>query len=231
MMTRKLTGEEEATGGGGDLTGDGDREEGITVTAVDQPRRQRTEVERIAEAVRGNAEPLLEWPRRGQEPVNEYGHVGLFTQAFPTLFPMASADISHVDPARLRVKTIEFGEWLAHLMSLEDGRYARHPRFRSYAWNLLQRKRAAQTGRMFMRRDEEARGISAEELQELLAGGNRYIENQLHYFASSLRGTPQWKLARRFELLDLIEEVGMPTFFVTTSAADLHWPDLQLLMM
>ncbi|KAF0310335.1 hypothetical protein FJT64_018670 [Amphibalanus amphitrite] len=82
-----------------------------------------------------------------------------------------------------------------------------------------------------MKRDEEARGISAEELQQVLAGGNRTIEHQLHYFASSLRGTPQWKRARRFELLDLIEEVGMPAFFLTTSAADLHWPDLQLLMM
>ena len=82
-----------------------------------------------------------------------------------------------------------------------------------------------------MRRDEEARAISAEELHELLAGGNRSIENKLHYFARSLRGTLQWKLARRSELLDLIKEVGMPTFFLTTSAADLHWPDLQLLMM
>ena len=222
---------EEAAGGGGDLTGDADREEATTVTAVGQRRRQPTEVERIAQAVEGSAEPPLEWPRRAQEPVNEYGHIGLFTQAFPTLFPMASADISHVDPTCPRAKHVEYGEWLAHLMSLEDGRYARHPRFRYYVWNLLQRKRAAQTGRVFMRRDEEARGISAEELQQVLAGGNRSVEHQLHYFASSLRGTPQWKRARRSELLDLIEEVGMPTFFFTTSAADLHWPDLQLLMM
>ena len=222
---------EEAAGGSGDLTGDADREEATTVTAVDQRRRQPTEVERIAQAVEGNAEPPLEWPQRGHEPVNEYGHIGLFTQAFPTLFPKASADISHVDPNCPRVKNVEYGEGLAHLMSLEDGRYARHPRFRYYVWNLLQRKRAAQTGRVFMRRDEEARAISAEELHELLAGGNRSIENKLHYFARSLRGTLQWKLARRSELLDLIKEVGMPTFFLTTSAADLHWPDLQLLMM
>ena len=89
---------EEAAGGGGDLTGDADREEATTVTAVDQRRRQPTEVERIAQAVGGNAEPPLQWPQRGHEPVNEYGHIGLFTQAFPTLFPKASADISHVDP-------------------------------------------------------------------------------------------------------------------------------------
>ena len=104
------------------------------------------------------------------------------------------------------------------VISLKDGRYIRQPMFRYYVWDPLQRTRAAQTGRVFMRRYEEARGISAEELRELLTGGNRSIENQLHYFASSLRGTPQWKHARRSEPLDLNEEVGMSTFFFTTSA-------------
>ena len=73
--------------------------------------------------------------------------------------------------------------------------------------------------------------MTAEELQQLLAAGNTTLELQLQYFGSSLRGTPQWKRARRSELLDLIEELGMPTFFFTTSAADIHWPDLQLLLM
>ena len=176
---------EEPGGGGGDPARDVETEEATTVTAVEHQRSQLTEVERIAQAVGGNAEPLLEWPLRGQEPVNEYIHIGLFTQAFPTLFPMASADISHVDPTHPRQKNVNYGEWLPHLMSLEDGRYARHPRFRYYAWNLLQRKRAAQTGRVFLKRDEEARGMSAEELQRLLTGDNNTIQNQLHYLPAA----------------------------------------------
>ena len=73
--------------------------------------------------------------------------------------------------------------------------------------------------------------MSAEELQRLLSGGNTSIQNKLMYFGSSLRGSLQWKKTRRSELLDLIDEKGLPTFFITLSAADLHWPDLQSMMM
>ena len=222
---------EEVAGGGGDPAREVDPEDATVVTAVDATRPQPTEAEHIAHTLGPDATTPLEWPRRGDRPVNEYTQIGLFTMAFPALFPKASADITHVDPERPRTKKVDFGEWLAHLMSLEDGRFARHPRFRYYAWNMLQRKRATQTGRVFLKRDEEARNMTAEELQQILDAGNRSLEGQLQYFGSTLRGTPQWKNARRFELLDLIEELGMPTFFFTTSAADIHWPDLQLLMM
>ena len=40
----------------------------------------------------------------------------------------------------------------------------------------------------------------------------------------------QWKLSRRMELYDMIDFLGIPTFFMTLSAADTHWPDLQLLL-
>ena len=222
---------EEVAGGGGDPAREVDPEDATVVTAVDATRPQPTEAEHIAHTLGPDATTPLEWPRRGERPVNEYTQIGLFTMAFPGLFPKASADITHVDPERPRTKKVDFGEWLAHLMSLEDGRFARHPRFRYYAWNMLQRKRATQTGRVFLKRDEEARNMTAEELQQILDAGNRSLEGQLQYFGSTLRGTPQWKNARRFELLDLIEELGMPTFFFTTSVADIHWPDLQLLIM
>ena len=221
----------EVDGGGGDSAREVDPEEVTVFTAVNPQQPQPTESERIDHALGDDANNPLEWPRRGERPINEYSHVGLFTQSFPTLFPRASADITHVDPERPRTKKVDYGDWLAHLLAFEDGRFARHPRFRYYAWNVIQRKRASQTGRVFLRRDEEARDMTAEELQQLLAAGNRSLEYQLQYFGSTLRGTPQWKRARRAELLDVIEEMGMPTFFFTTSAADIHWPDLQLLMM
>ena len=113
--------------------------------------------------------------------MNEASHIRLSHSYFQTSFlwpPRTS--VTSTRPIR------DYGEWLSHLMSLKDGHYARHPRVLYYARNLLQRKRAAQTGRVFLRRDEEARGMSAEELQELLAGGNSSIPNQLHRFARGL---------------------------------------------
>ena len=60
--------------------------------------------------------------------------------------------------------------------------------------------------------------------------GSRAIEFGLTHFGGHIRGTLQWKLSRRLELYDMVEFIGLPTFFLTLSAADAHWPDLQLLM-
>jgi hypothetical protein len=44
-----------------------------------------------------------------------------------------------------------------------------------------------------------------------------------------MHGTPQWKAQRKAELIDMVEDIGLPTFFVTFSAADHNWPNLQRL--
>ena len=49
------------------------------------------------------------------------------------------------------------------------------------------------------------------------------MSNRLEWWSQNLRGTAAWKKARRGELRDFVATVGLPTFFVTLSAADLHW--------
>ena len=92
--------------GGGDAGNDEDAEGATTVTAVNMQRPQLTEAEHIANALGTGTGTNLQWPRRGEQPVNEYSQVGMFTQAFPTLFPEAAADITHVDPERPRRKKL-----------------------------------------------------------------------------------------------------------------------------
>ena len=97
------------------------------------PQPQPTEAQRIAHALGDDAIAPLEWPHRDERSVNEYSHVALFAQPFPTLFPKATADIIHVDPERPRTKEVDYGDWLAHPMAFEYGYFARHPGFRYYA--------------------------------------------------------------------------------------------------
>ena len=49
------------------------------------------------------------------------------------------------------------------------------------------------------------------------------LSSRLECWPQSLRGTAAWKKARRGELRDVMATIGLPTFFVTLSAADLHW--------
>jgi hypothetical protein len=43
---------------------------------------------------------------------------------------------------------------------------------------------------------------------------------------ASVRGTPAYWEKTKFEVLAMIRQLGIPTFFLTVSAADLKWPDM-----
>jgi hypothetical protein len=46
------------------------------------------------------------------------------------------------------------------------------------------------------------------------------------YQASNLRGTKAFWHARANELRDMVEQLGLPTIFLTLSCADGHWDEL-----
>jgi hypothetical protein len=83
----------------------------------------------------------LPWPAFGP-PLSEYTTEGLFTMAFPTLFPTGKANF--MCPCH---KHLALHEWVKHLMCYRDSRFAHHPRFRFFALNMIFRHRAMQQGR------------------------------------------------------------------------------------
>ena len=64
--------------------------------------------------------PLM-WPSIGGMPLNEFTTEGYFTCAFPT----GAADF-----LGQRQVPVTIGNYFKHLMQFDDGRFARHPRFR-----------------------------------------------------------------------------------------------------
>ena len=203
-----------------------DEEMTTEITAIEDFHGERTEEEQIHRVMN---DPVA-WPRQENAPTNEYSEPGLFTKCFPTLFPRASADLHHNPPNNLRIEPVTLPQWLKHLMCYKDGRFARHHRFRYYTYNMLQRRRASETGRVFMKRNENQRAMSLDELNELLQHGNKSIEIGLMHFGSNIRGTKMWKVSKRLELKDMIDFIGPPTFFCTCSCADVHWPFMQKLL-
>ena len=232
LPTETLADNEENTSVNEDQPSEENNEEMTEFTSIDDVRGTTTEIDHIRTAVNDGAtvaEQPVQWPRQNNSPANEYNVSGLFTQLFPTLFPKATADHSRT-PDHLALSQVKRAEWIKHLMCFHDGRFARHPRFRYQVYDMIQRQRANETGRVFVRRNEEQRDIPLEDLRTALQEGQNAIEWGLLHFGSSIRGTTQWKLSKRLELADMIAFLGMPTFFITFSAADLHWPDLQYLL-
>lgn len=167
----------------------------------------------------------LNWPTIGRHPIREFEYPGYISMAFPALFPTGDADYNQPrnDPLTAR-------DYFRHLLYYRDGRFANDPRFRFFAFNTVMRWQAMRSGSMFVRRNKELEGKTVAELRQMVAarGG---LAREIMFYGNKLRGTRQYWGARRSELLDLIDQVGLPTFFMTLSAADLHWPDLFRLLL
>eukprot|EP00919_Chromeraceae_sp_WS-2016_P064156 GHVR01151780.1.p1 GENE.GHVR01151780.1~~GHVR01151780.1.p1 ORF type:complete len:246 (-),score=7.24 GHVR01151780.1:131-868(-) len=93
---------------------------------------------------------------------------------------------------------------------------------------MIQRHRAIQTSKIFLKKGGDNIPQTIEEVQNLTHEHASVIINRLQRFSGSIRGTPGWNIARRGE--DLIDQLGMPHWFDTISSADTHWPQLQKLL-
>ena len=167
----------------------------------------------------------LSWPSSG-EPLSEFTTEGLFTKAFPVLFPLGRADFSL--PRR---KSLALYEWVKHLMRYRDPRFARHPRFRFFALNLIFRHRAMGRGKFLFSRDVGCHNMTVAELRNALnRDGGQILASKIVRCLQTVRGTRPYWYMEGAKLRDMIEQIGPPTLFYTLSMADLSWPDLHRLM-
>ena len=112
----------------------------------------------------------------------------------------------------------------------DDGRFAKHCRFRYFALNTEMRWRALQSGRIYLHQNPDDDHLTIEELRDMVGReGVDYSTRVVHY-ASTLRGTRQYWTKQRSRLIAMVDSLGMPTIFFTHSAADLQWPELAHLL-
>ena len=167
----------------------------------------------------------LPWPLSGPA-LSEYTTNGLFTMAFPSLFPCGKAD--YASPRRAK---LELYEWVKHLMRYRDARFAIHPRFRFFALNLIFRHRAMSRGKFLFTRNVGHRDMTVGQLKNRLKNNDgAQLASKIIRCVQTVRGTrPYWSLEGA-KLRDMIYQIGTPTFFYTLSMADMSWPDLHKMM-
>ena len=186
--------------------------------------RTLTEQENVQQSLHQSTSTLM-WPNRGSSPVNEFTSEGYFSCSFPTLFPTGAAEFLGA-----RINNVTIGNYFKHLLLYDDGRFAKHCRFRYFALNTEMRWRALQTGRVYVRQNLEDAHLSVEQLRDMIGREGERFSNRVLYYAASLRGTRQYWLRQRRNLIAMIDTLDIPTIFFTHSAADLQWPDLAQLI-
>lgn len=154
---------------------------------------------------------ILPWPDRGQSPINEFSTEGYFSCAFPTLYPTGMGDF--LAP---RIHAVTIGNYFKHLMLYNDGRFAKHCRFRYFALNTEMRWRALQTGRIYVRQNPEDDHLTIEDLRDMVGCAGENFSNCVLHYATSLRGTRQYWMQQRSRLIAMVDTLGIPTIFLLT---------------
>ncbi|KAK3918290.1 Ribonuclease 3 [Frankliniella fusca] len=165
----------------------------------------------------------LKWASMSHNPVKEKDTPGFMPSAFPTLYPHGTADIND---ARQEIKTADY---FRHLMNYHDGRFAQHPTFRFFAYNVWQRWTALTSGSVFVRNNKDFQNMTVSQLKDLISE-NQHVMKQVMYQASNLKGSKAYWSVRSSELTDMVEQLGLPTIFLTLSCADGHWENLYKLL-
>ena len=52
------------------------------------------------------------------------------------------------------------------------------------------------------------------------------VKDEAYHFISTIKGTPAYWKKFLYEVLAMVKQLGLPTFFMTLSCADLHWNEL-----
>lgn len=101
-------------------------------------------------------EAVLTLPTIDGMPINEHDENRCYmVEAFPCLYPTGKADLH--EPRDVKVNPEDY---FKHLMRYHDGRFARHPRFRYFAWNSILRWLGKAKSRIFAKRNPQEGAMS-----------------------------------------------------------------------
>ncbi len=184
-----------------------------------------TELDQLhAAALGGDAPVILTMPNIWGTPINEHSGQQIAIDAFPTLFPTGKADFW-----ANRTQNVKMQEWAAHLIRLEGGRFARHPRFRYWALNTVLRHTAKSSARWYLNTHRGDQALTVEDIRQMLESGEAHqLAQRVSHAGEKLPGSKPFWINGQRQLIAQIRspDCGSPHVFFTASSADIQWPDM-----
>ena len=106
-------------------------------------------------------------------------------------------------------------------------RFATHPRFAYWAFNMTQRKHIPQHTGIFLKQNPGEAHPTTEEIKQMASTNNigTFTSEVSRYLGNISGSDAYWPKAKK-DLKAVTSHDGLPTFFLTFSSADMHWPEL-----
>ena len=168
----------------------------------------------------------MNWPERGDEPVNERSSSFLFGSSYPTLFPCATGD----QTVKFRRTTeVSLYDWLKHLIKYYDPNrqcypFAQHSRFCHYAHDMDERHRIQSQCSIFMQNNPEEANMTIQDLRVKVQDRDN---SKMQRYAANIRGSSSYFAFHKKQLLALQEQLGIATAWFSLSMPNWLWKDLQ----
>jgi hypothetical protein len=117
---------------------------------------------------------ILSLPVVRGTPISEHCGTSIDIDAFPTLFPNGKGSFQSVCEAPVTLQ-----EWAGHLIRLDGGQFAQHPRFRYWVLNTIMRQTAKKASSWYCTKNPQDKALTVEEIREMLADNTNQDSEQL----------------------------------------------------
>ena len=146
--------------------------------------------------------------------------------AFPDLFPCGKGAYHSID----RSVNLPIRKYFQqHLLNV-NGRFAKNMEYIFCAQYISDIKQIQSDANLAIRltrgRTLSGQNITAGLLRNPTAVKQLVRTEQAYKFLKNVRGSPAYWQNELYDVLAMLQSLGIPTWFLTLSAADLHWPEM-----
>ena len=141
--------------------------------------------------------------------------------AFPVLFPKGRYGYTTERKIQL-TPTKYFNARLLH----HSGRFASNPEYLFFAQFIIEQKKVSDSINIALKK-VHGQPVTASHIRS--SGQtlrNLICQDQAYLFLRQIPGTPSYWQRFMYEVVAMVKQLGIPTWFMTLSCADLRWPEL-----
>jgi hypothetical protein len=137
------------------------------------------------------------------------------------LFWNGLADIN--SPRERKVSTAEY---FKHLCMLSTPRFRTNKRLLYMGTNLVLKRRGDGAVRAVIHSTPGVDDITVDDLKYMAQVNDDRLPKIVQRFCNRIPNSPAFWNNTYYKLVDMVEQLGVPTVFLTLSCADSHWPDV-----
>ena len=141
--------------------------------------------------------------------------------AFPVLFPKGR--FGYTDERKIKLSPVKyFNARLLHY----SGRFATNSEYLFFAQFVLEQKKVADSINIALKKIQGQPITVSQIKSDVNKLKSMVCQDQAHLFLRQIPGTPPYWQKFMYEVVAMVKQLGIPTWFMTLSCADLRWPEL-----